>query len=162
MSKRIILIGPAAAGKDFMKNKFRARGFKCDCSYTTRPQREGEIEGVDYYFTPSVLFHNLVNSDRFYEHVKHGEYEYGTGKMEWETSDVFIMECDGLLTLSPEDRASSMIIYVNAPQKVRIQRMKDRGWTLRAIMDRLKVDKAKFENLDPYYYDVMVNSVEKM
>ena len=45
MNKRIIIVGPAAAGKDHLKKKFKERGFELDVSYTTREPREGEVDG---------------------------------------------------------------------------------------------------------------------
>ena len=42
---KVILIGKAAAGKDHMRKVLEGRGFKYGTSYTTRPPREGEIDG---------------------------------------------------------------------------------------------------------------------
>ena len=47
---KVILIGKAAAGKDHMRKVLEGRGFTYGTSYTTRPPREGEIDGQDYYF----------------------------------------------------------------------------------------------------------------
>ena len=49
--KRIILVGKAASGKDHLRKKFESRGFKYAVTYTTRPPREGEIDGKDYLFS---------------------------------------------------------------------------------------------------------------
>ena len=78
-NKRIIIVGKAASGKDFLKKKFKEKGFKLDVSYTTRPIRTGEIEGEDYYYKSKEDFQDMVIRNKFYEYVKHGDYYYGTG-----------------------------------------------------------------------------------
>ena len=47
---KIVLIGKAAAGKDFMRKRMIDRGFTFGISCTTRRPRKGEVDGKDYYF----------------------------------------------------------------------------------------------------------------
>ena len=44
------MVGKAASGKDHLRKRFESRGFKYAVTYTTRPPREGEVNGKDYYF----------------------------------------------------------------------------------------------------------------
>ena len=149
MNKRIILVGPSAAGKDFLKKKFEKKGFELDVSYTTRTPREGEVNGVDYHFISEKEF-----VDKFYEmyeHVKHGEYLYGTGQYEWDHCDIFIMETDGINQISEEDRKSCFIIYLDIPEHDRIGRMRlERKWDYEKIRERLAQDKEKFSTFTDY------------
>ncbi len=41
---KIILVGKAAAGKDYFKNRLLGKGFKCGVSHTTRQPRKNEKE----------------------------------------------------------------------------------------------------------------------
>ena len=62
---KVILIGKAAAGKDHMRKVLEGRGFTYGTSYTTRPPREGEIDGRDYYFISEEDFkHYAKNNNR--------------------------------------------------------------------------------------------------
>ena len=61
--KRFILTGKAASGKDYAKNLLADLGFKCDISITTRPMREGEEEGVNYYYTSVDEFEKRIEKD---------------------------------------------------------------------------------------------------
>jgi len=161
MSKRIILAGPAAAGKDYIRNKFKNKGFQIDCSYTTRPIREGEKNGREYNFVSEEVFLAMIANKEFFEYVKHGEYYYGTELFSWENADVFIMETDGLKQLSKDEADESLIIYVTAPRSVRIKRMKeDRGWDNHKIFERLKVDIDKFRGFEKIA-DLVINSTEQ-
>lgn len=157
---KIILVGPAAAGKDYIKSKFREKGFVCDVSYTTRPPRENESYGVDYNFISKEEFLSRLTGHKFYEYVEHGEYMYGTGLYEWNNSDVFIMEADGVNHISCEDRSNCLIIYVNAPEETRIQRMIDRGWNMKKINERIDIDKEKFKDFKNY--DIVINSIDNL
>ena len=161
MSKRIILCGPAAAGKDYIRNKFKDKDFRIDCSYTTRPMREGEKNGREYNFVSEEVFLAMIANKEFYEYVKHGEYYYGTELFSWENADVFIMETDGIKQLSKEDKECSLIIFVTAPRSVRIKRMKeDRGWDTHKIFQRLKVDIDKFKGFENIA-DLVINSTDQ-
>jgi guanylate kinase len=153
--KRIILCGPGAAGKDFIRNKFRDKGYQIDISYTSRPPRDNEIDGKDYHFIGDK-FPFRISQNEFYEYVQHGEYWYGTGMKEWNESDVFIMETEGLKLISPEDRPHCLIIYIDTPLDVRIKRMKERGWDMEKISKRIKIDIEKFK--DFFNYDLKISS----
>ena len=52
-NKPLMILGPSGVGKDTMINRLKAKFpeiiYKLP-SYTTRPMRNGENEGVDYYF----------------------------------------------------------------------------------------------------------------
>jgi len=151
MHKRIILVGPAAAGKDFLKKKFESRGFKLDVSYTTRLPREGEVDGEDYHFISLPQLQGKIMQKGMYESVKHGEFYYGTGQAEWDECDVFIMETEGVAAITPEDRKSCFVIYLDIPEHERIRRMRmERKWEYPKIQERLDQDKEKFSTFKDY------------
>lgn len=154
--KRIVICGPAAAGKNFLRTKLENQGFKFDVSYTTRPMRPGEKEGVDYKFITNEVFAFMTQLGSFYEHVIHNGYGYGTGKKEWETSDCFIMETDGIKHIDPKSRRKTFIIYLNPPIKIRKLRMKGRGWSDQMVEERIKADRKKFKDFKDY--DLMITN----
>ena len=58
-NKPLMIVGPSAVGKDTMINRLKAKFPKVIYklpSYTTRPKRNGEIDGVDYYFVTKEEF----------------------------------------------------------------------------------------------------------
>ena len=157
MSKRVILVGPTASGKTFIRDKFREKGFKIDVSWTSRPMREGEVQDHDYYFTSKEYFEILIEDNGFYEWVKYGDYYYGTGIEEWERlCNVFIMETDGISKIKPEDREDCLIIYINTPESIRVTRMKERGWDTDKILARLEIDEKKFKDFKDF--DLQISS----
>jgi len=154
---RIILVGPTASGKNFIRSKFAERGFSFDVSYTTREPREGEEFGVDYNFISKNEFEKMIKDNAFYEWVEYNGNYYGTGLWEFKHSDVFIMETDGIKHLKPKHRKKSLVMFVNTPENVRIERMKERGWDDDKIANRIKTDKEKFDNFTDF--DLQIQSI---
>ena len=155
--KRIIICGAAASGKTFLRKKLEERGFHFDVSYTTRPRRPGEEDGVHYKFIKRDTFEFMAEIGSFYEHVEYNGYGYATGVVEWNTSDCFIMETDGIKHIDKKSRTKTVIIYLNPPIKIRKERMLgERGWAEEEANKRLKTDKKKFKDFTDY--DLMITN----
>ena len=76
----LVLSGPSGAGKSSLLNKIINDIGDCyfSISTTTRPIREGEEDGVHYYFVDEAEFKREIEEDQFLEYaVVHGNY-YGT------------------------------------------------------------------------------------
>lgn len=82
LGKLIIISGPSGAGKTTLIRKVMQKipTLTFSVSATTRAIREGEIEGVDYFFISTEEFNDLIRNDAFIEWAKvHGNL-YGTLK----------------------------------------------------------------------------------
>ena len=64
---KLILVGKAAAGKDFLKNRLIAKNFKPGISCTTRLPRKNEVDGVDYHFMTEDQFKETIESGEMLE-----------------------------------------------------------------------------------------------
>jgi guanylate kinase len=82
----LVLSAPSGAGKTTVLHGLIAsvEGVRFSISFTTRPPRAGEHDGVDYYFVSEDAFRAKVERGEFLEwaHV-HGSL-YGTGRAETE------------------------------------------------------------------------------
>ena len=152
MNKRIILVGKAASGKDHLRKVLEGRGYKFAQSYTTRMPRPGEIDGKDYYFITESQFEVMESSRQFYEFVEFNGWKYGTTNKQFnESCDVFIMTPHGISLVSPEDRKSSFIIYIDVEDNVRLERLSKREMPGDSIQRRMLADVndfAKFKDYD--------------
>jgi len=77
----IIVSAPSGAGKTSLVQELvaRDRAVRKSISYTTRPRRPAETEGVDYHFVDDAIFQKMLNAGAFLESAKvHGNM-YGTG-----------------------------------------------------------------------------------
>jgi len=76
----IVLSGPGGVGKDTVIEALRQRhpqlGYSV--SYTTRPARPYEREGVHYRFVTGPRFQSLLESGDMLEHALINGYHYGT------------------------------------------------------------------------------------
>ncbi|MHB1483936.1 MAG: guanylate kinase [Saccharofermentanales bacterium] len=76
----IALSGPSGVGKGTVISKVReiAPRIRHSVSVTTRSPREGEIEGVDYYFRTNDEFEQMLACNEILEHDVYCDYYYGT------------------------------------------------------------------------------------
>jgi len=58
-------------------------------SHTTRPKRDGEVDGADYHFTTPAEFDALVAEDAFLEWAEYNGNRYGTS---WASLDALLAE----------------------------------------------------------------------
>lgn len=78
----LIVSSPSGAGKTTLTRRLLREHDTLDfsVSYTTRPQRAGEVDGVDYHFIDGATFDRMVAGDEFAEwFVVHGN-RYGTAR----------------------------------------------------------------------------------
>ena len=79
----IILSGPSGVGKGTIR-RYIMDHYKINLSYsismTTRPQREKEVEGVDYYFVSDEEFDRNIKENNFLEWEEFVGHRYGTPK----------------------------------------------------------------------------------
>lgn len=150
MHKRIILVGRAASGKDFIRKKFESRGFRYAVSYTTRPPRAGEIHGQDYIFISPEKAQEMIKNDEFYEYVEFNGWIYGTTRDQFDEDDIFIMTPSGLAHVDEDSRKKSFVIFIDIDEDIRRQRMMDRDMPGDSVERRIEADRKDFENFTNY------------
>ncbi len=154
---KIILVGKAAAGKDHMRKILEGRGFNYGVSYTTRPKREGEIDGEDYYFMEDSEFQEGINNGIWYEYVPFNGWYYGTTKKQFlENCNLFIMTPKGISHIDPVERKNCTIIYLDISDDIREKRLRNRGDLNDKIERRMEADRIDFENFEDY--DLIINN----
>jgi len=148
--KRIILVGKAASGKDHLRKRFESRGFKYSISYTTRPPREGEVDGKDYFFITEDQATKMVESNMFYEYAYFNGWLYGKTVEQFYTDDLFIMTPSGVSNIKPEDRTSSFIIYTDIEMSIRMTRLTNRNMPGDSMDRRIRADEVDFMGFNDY------------
>ncbi|MBS1796389.1 MAG: guanylate kinase [Acidobacteria bacterium] len=82
----IIISSPSGGGKGTLIKEVLSStaGIGYSVSYTTRPMREGEADGRDYFFVTAGVFESLIETGEFLEYASvHGNY-YGTSRSQVE------------------------------------------------------------------------------
>ena len=78
------ICGKSASGKDYtatrLVDEYIEMGIPVNkvVSYTTRPQRDGEINGVDYHFIDRRTFIKMQYEKKFMEYSEFRGWKYGT------------------------------------------------------------------------------------
>jgi guanylate kinase len=166
MIKRIILVGKAAAGKDHLRKVLESLGFVYAVSYTTRPPRDGEIDGKDYIFLSEDEAERMVDAAEFYEYVYFNGWLYGTSNQQFYSDDIFIMTPKGLSHVSDEDRKESFVIFLDIDDETRHQRLLSREMPGDSIQRRMEADSKDFDSYKDfdmriYNPDFTVEDVQK-
>lgn len=88
----IVLLGASASGKSTLQKALidSSGKFKKIVTYTTRPPRKGEKDGVDYHFVSESQFQKLVKDGFFIEYAEYRGWHYGTAKEDCKESDEYI------------------------------------------------------------------------
>lgn len=149
MKNRIILCGCAGSGKDYARIKLEKRSFNYAISYTTRPPRDNESHGIDYFFITEEEFTQMIDQEKFYEYVVFNEWYYGTTNKQFYSDDVFIMTPHGISLIKPEDRKNSFIIFFDIDEDIRKERLMLRN-DADKVDRRLEADRRDFENFTDY------------
>jgi guanylate kinase len=153
MRSKIIIVGPGGSGKDFLRKKMVERGFTYGISFTSRPPREGEEEGVDYFFRDEDFF--KLNKEIFLEIQVFNGWFYGISKGEFESKNLFILDPKGVKSLSKEERSKSFVIYINPEESIRLERLKKRN-DADSVERRIIADRKDFLNFSDY--DIIISN----
>lgn len=74
----IVISGPSGAGKDTVMQRMKERGlpFHFVVTATTRPRRDNEVHGKDYFFVSKEEFARMIDEDELIEHAMvYGDYK---------------------------------------------------------------------------------------
>jgi guanylate kinase len=118
--KLITIIGPSGAGKDTVARMLSdLGGYKVICSYTTRPKREGEIEGVAHHFVEKCD----VSHDKMLAYTQYGGYEYWATIEQVGDKAIYVIDEDGLKSLCKKLPDIELFkICVSAKERTRLRR----------------------------------------
>lgn len=118
--KLITITGLSGAGKDTVARMLSdLGGYKVLCSYTTRPKREGEIEGVEHHFVEKCD----VPHDKMLAYTQYGGYEYWTTVEQVGDKAIYVIDEDGLKSLCKKFPDIELFkICVSAHERTRLRR----------------------------------------
>lgn len=167
----IVLSGPSGVGKGTVRKALfddEETNFKYSISMTTRDKREGEVDGVDYFFKTHEEFEELIEQDKFIEYAKYVGNYYGTPvdfvheTME-KGHDVFLeIEVEGAKQVR-DKFPEALFIFLAPPSIDHLEsRLVGRGTDSKEIIEH-RISEAKKElNLMNLYDFVVINdSIEE-
>ncbi|PGZ96787.1 guanylate kinase [Bacillus pseudomycoides] len=166
----IVLSGPSGVGKGTVRKELfnqEDTNLQYSISVTTRKPREGEVDGVDYFFKTREEFEEMIRNDKLLEWAEFVGNYYGTPidyveQTLQQGKDVFLeIEVQGAIQVKkafPE----GVFIFLAPPSLSELKnRIVGRGTeTEEVIQNRLTVAKEEIEMMDAYDYVVENDEVE--
>lgn len=137
----IILVGASASGKSVVVKKMtELYGIEKVVTYTTRPMRTGEANGIDYHFISKEDFISKKEKDFFLETAFYNNNYYGTAFEDITSNKALIVEPSGANVYYDKLKENVFIVYLKASPEIRKKRMIERGDSLEVIEKRMKGD----------------------
>lgn len=166
----IVISAPSGAGKDTIVKELMKKdnGTKwVSVSATSRAPREGEKDGVDYYFIDKEEFEKKIEEDYFLEYTNYAGNYYGTPKkyikekIDQGIDVILIIEIEGasnIKKLVPE----AIFIFIMPPSlKELVKRLKKRGTeTNEKIIKRFNAAYKEVNEVAKYNYVVVNDKLE--
>lgn len=177
-SETIIIVGPMASGKTTLAKELEEKhGYQRIVTYTTRPMREGEQNGVDYNFIDNETFNTMLKSNIF---VEDREYKVASGEV-WHYASAwadYISEGKKVVVLDPfgaimvvnrfdgnnknimADK-KPFLVWLDIPQEITMRRALDRGDSVEEVYRRHKEDFGLFSTTllkHGRYVDIRISS----
>lgn len=125
-----------------------ARGIKKICSYTTRPIRNGETDGIDYHFISEGEFKQKLEEGFFAEHTIYRDWFYGTAKEDCLDDRVLVANPHGLRQIKKIKDITTYSFYVKTEGRIRLIRMLNRGDDIMECFRRYFSDMGVFQNVE--------------
>lgn len=173
----IVLTGRMASGKTTIRNMLTEMyDFEPIITYTTRPKREGEVDGVDYHFISEEEFTAMDERKEFIEKTEYnadfGYCRYGSRDRDYNNcmppkDKIVILNPEGALAVARKTRAlpdiyqRATFVYLDQPEEELTRRALNRGDNPTEITRRMISEQEDFDRyLTSGYVDYTMHELE--
>ncbi|WLV25711.1 guanylate kinase [Aciduricibacillus chroicocephali] len=165
-----ILSGPSGVGKGTVREHLfkQKTDLQYSISMTTRDKREGEVDGVDYFYKSREEFETLIEQDELLEYAKYVDNYYGTPRKYVEETlasgkDVFLeIEVQGAMQVKKRF-PQGVFIFLFPPSLDELKnRILGRGTeSEELVLNRLREARNEIEMMHAYDYVVVNDEVQR-
>ncbi|MBQ7839878.1 MAG: guanylate kinase [Lachnospiraceae bacterium] len=165
----IVVSGFSGAGKGTLMKALVARydNYALSVSMTTRAPREGEVDGVSYFFVDKDTFEKTIEKDGLIEYARYVDNYYGTPKAWVEEQmaagkDVILeIEIQGALKVK-EKFPDALLMFVMPPSAQELRRrLVGRGTETEEIIDsRMQRALQEAQGIENYDYVVINDKLD--
>ncbi len=170
MNKKLFVVsGSSGVGKGTVLKKFLDKNpdFMLSISCTTRAPREGEVDGVNYFFMTKDDFKNCINNDKFLEWAEFAGNFYGTKKKFinqcLKEGKNIILEIDTQGALKVKKQMSDAVLIFICPPSLEALENRLRGRHTEdeeTIQKRLKEVKEELKRAENFDYKIINDNLE--
>lgn len=153
----IVIIGESGSGKSSVEKELeKNHNYHRVITYTTRPKREGEQDGKDYYFINDSSFFDLALHGFFVETTTFREWNYGTPRDSCNNNSVIVVNPHGLRQLKSKGIKFTSF-YIKVPREDRMIKMLQRGDDIEEAYRRSLSDVGMFTGIEDEVDHVIEN-----
>lgn len=159
-----VVSGFSGAGKGTIMKELLSRydNYALSISATTRAPRQGEEDGVHYFFKTTAEFEQMIEEHAFIEYARYVDNYYGTPRAYVEEQlaagkDVILeIEIQGALKIK-EQFPDALLLFITPPSAAELERrLTGRGTeTPQQVKGRLKRASEESEGMEQYDYIVI-------
>lgn len=166
----VIVSGPSGAGKSAISARVLEQlpGMRFSVSYTTRPPRRGERNGVDYHFVSRQEFEGLIQAAELLEWAEVYGNLYGTSRRLVDESlalgqDVLLdVDVQGARTISRARPGATKVFIMPPSYEVLRERLEQRKLDKDLVIEqRLRVACEEIKHFPEYDYLVINSDLDK-
>lgn len=167
--KIIALFGPSGVGKDAIQNRIASsyEDMHKIISCTTRPKRDYEVEGQDYFFLEPIQFAQKVLDGSMLEATSFRAWMYGTpiDALDKDKINIGVFNIAGIECLLEDSRLEVIPVYVEVSPKTRLMRAlsREQNPDCHEVCRRFLADEKDFAKInagDGFDYYVIHNEEE--
>lgn len=136
-----VILGPSGSGKTRVTEAVFPKSAKI-ITHTTRPIRQEETEGIDYYFESEASFQSLFHSGQLVEQDIYHGFHYGVSLAEISTRTAFqpayaVLTFNGLKAVFQQFPKDIRVIFFDVSIEHVQQRLQQREQDPQLIQERL-------------------------
>ncbi len=167
----VLLSGPSGAGKSSLVSYIEEKipDLHFSISLTTREKRDGEKDGVDYFFVDKEEFEKDIDDGKFLEWAKVHDNYYGTSLKQTmdaiKSGKIVIFDIDVQGFLQAKEKMGDIItsVFVTTPTRDELKkRLEKRGTdNEEVILKRVKNAEKELEYAKYYDYFIVNDDLDK-
>ena len=160
----VVISGPSGVGKDSVIKAMKERNlpFYFVVTATTRPKRENEVHGVDYFFISIEEFKSMIDNDELLEYATVYEDYKGVPKKQVRQAlasgkDVIMrVDVQGAATIRKISPQACLIFLTTQNEAELIERLKRRNTeTPDGLNKRIETAREELKRVDEFDYVVL-------
>lgn len=150
----ILVVGKTCSGKDYVAHHIESKyGFHRIVSYTTRPMRVDDKEGVSHYFISEEQANEYSPCDMF-AYTEINGYKYFTLRSQIANKDVvYVIDPNGIKDIDALGVPYS-VLYIDVPEAIIRKRAYSRGDSTLLVEARLGAEREQFDTYKAEHDDI--------